>query len=115
MDIKNRLKKRLLEIPINHNALREKHRLANDLNMSYEDISPLLEELCGSEGLKEKNEYICPVCRDTCVLDNKLLMDIIVEENCFECEECGNLVDVLKNKTGYVFYDILNREDLINN
>ncbi|QUH22209.1 hypothetical protein [Alkaliphilus sp. B6464] len=114
MDIKTKLKERLLEIPVSYNAFREKYRLASDLNVKPEEIEQLLNELCKRDILKEKIEYICPTCRESTVLYSQLIEMMTIEDNCFECEECGDLVNSIKDKTGYVFYSVNNRQDLIN-
>lgn len=116
MDIKIKLKERLLEIPINDTAFREKHRLANHLKVKLEDVEPLLNELVEKNILKEKIEYKCPTCRDRTVMDQELLEECIIkdEDNCFECDNCINLISPIKNKTGYVFYNIKDKQALIN-
>ena len=43
--MKEKLKNRLLEIPINYNAFREKHRLASDIDAALTDVEELLDEL----------------------------------------------------------------------
>lgn len=116
MDIKLKLKERLLEIPLNHRAFREKYRLADDLKVEIETIEPLLNELVTKNILKEKIQYICPNCGDTTTMDNELLKEVVDEEEgeCFECDNCMNFINPLKNRTGYVFYDILDKEQLNN-
>lgn len=47
-------------------------------------------------------------------MNNELLEDIITEDGCYECDDCSALVNPNKNTTGYVFYDIKNREALLN-
>ncbi|APR02631.1 hypothetical protein CLQ_14363 (plasmid) [Clostridium botulinum Af84] len=114
MDIKTRLKERLLEIPVNSTAYREKYRLADDLNIKVEEIKILLDELVERNILKEKFQYICPTCRDTTIMDNELLQEFIIEDGCFECDNCFDLINPNKDKTGYVFYDIKDKQALIN-
>ncbi|EQC1535620.1 hypothetical protein [Clostridium botulinum] len=110
MNIKLKLKEKLLEIPINSRAYREKYRLADDLNIKVEEIKILLDELVEKNILKEKFQYICPTCRDTTIMDNELLQEFIIEDGCFECDNCCDLINPNKNKTGCVFYDIKNKE-----
>ena len=95
MDIKARLKEKLLEIPIRSMAYREKHRLADDLEVESKDIELLLNELCSKNILTEKIEYICPNCRDTTVLDSELLKEMTEEgeDDKFECDNCGDLIN----------------------
>lgn len=111
-DIGERLKKRLIEIPINYTAFRELYRLAKDLNVEAKAIYPLLNELCEKNILIKKIEYTCRTCRTTTVLNNEELKEIIEEDNCFECEECGNIINPNRDTTGYIFYDIEDRQAL---
>lgn len=113
MSIKGKLKERLLEIPINHKAFREKCRLASDLNVEVKYIEFYLHELCEKNILLKKIEYICPNCGETTVMDDNLLNEILEEEH-FECDNCFDFVNPKKNTTGYVYYDIKDKEKLIN-
>lgn len=114
MDIKTKLKERILEIPINDKAFREKHRFANDLDIKLKDIETLLNELVEKEILKEKIQYVCPNCGDTTIMDDELLKEILDEEEgtCFLCDNCMDFVNPSKNRTGYVFYDIKDKQAL---
>ena len=114
MNIKTKLKERLLEIPINSKAYREKYRLAADLDVEPENIESLLNELCEKNILSKKVEYICSTCKSTNILDDELLKEMIVEDDCFECDECGDFVNSTQNKTGYIFFDIKDKQALIN-
>ena len=110
---KEKLKERLLEIPLNNKSSRGNFRLASDLVIKLSDLEILLNELCNSDILTEKIEYICPTCGDTTILDKDLLEDIS-EDNCFECDGCTNLVRSIINKTGFKFYDVKDKQALIN-
>ncbi|WP_125154392.1 hypothetical protein [Clostridium rectalis] len=105
MSIKNKLKERLLEIPINHSAFREKHRLVNDLEIDFKKVEFYLTELVELGILIKKTQYICPNCGDTTTMDNKLLNEV-VEDGYFECDNCMDFINPNKNITGYVYYDI---------
>ncbi|RHW66316.1 hypothetical protein DZC34_03325 [Clostridium botulinum] len=113
MDIKTRLRERLLEIPVNSTAYREKYRLADDLNIKVEEIEPFLNELCEKNILLEKIQYYCPNCRSTTIMDNEILKEFIDEEDYCECDDCDNFISTNKNKTGCVFYDIKDKQSLI--
>lgn len=54
MNIKLKLKERLLNIPLNYSSFREKHSLASDLNVRAIDIEILLNELCEKNILLRK-------------------------------------------------------------
>lgn len=108
MSVKSKLKKRLLEIPINYKALREKHLLANDINEDIKKVEFYLNELVNLDILKEKKEYICPNCGDRYVMDTNTLNEIIDEDGYFECEECMDFIEANKYKTNHIFYDIKN-------
>lgn len=58
MLIKQKLKERLLEIPINHRAFREKHRLVADLQVDFKKVEFYLNELVQLGILIEKKQYI---------------------------------------------------------
>lgn len=105
MSIKTKLKERLLEIPINHKSFREKHRIANDLNIDLKYIELYLNELCEDNILIKKIQYSCPKCGDTTIMDNELLNEII-KDGYFECDNCMEFINPNKNITGYVYYDI---------
>ncbi|APU87254.1 hypothetical protein [Clostridium botulinum] len=47
-------------------------------------------------------------------MDNELLQEFIIEDGCFECDNCFDLINPNKDKTGYVFYDIKDKQALIN-
>ncbi len=115
MDNKEKLKEKLLEIPMNYRAFREKYRLASDLNIALEDIEPLLNELVEKKILKKKVQYICPNCRDTTTMDDELLKEILNEDegDCFPCDNCTEYIDPTKDTTGYIFYDIEDEQALI--
>lgn len=116
MSMKEQLKKRLLEIPINSRAYREKHRLAKDLNIDVKLLEFLLNELVAKNILKEKIQYICPNCRDTSIMDNEMLNEILEEsdeEKSFSCDNCMDYINPEINRTGYVFYDIKDKQVLI--
>jgi len=112
MSNKIKLKERLLEIPINSRAYREKHRLANELSIEIEDIEVLLNELVEKNILKEKIQYICPNCGDTTTMDNEILDED--EGESFPCDNCMDFINPKKNRTGYVYYDIKDKQALIN-
>ena len=114
MDIKIKLKERLLEIPINHSACREKHRLAKDINVELKDIEPLLDEMVEKKILKEKFKYRCPSCNDPTIMDDELLKEIMNDDDgeCFPCDKCIDFIYPAKNKTEDVFYDIKDRQAL---
>lgn len=109
MSIKSKLKKRLLEIPINQKGLREKHSLANNINEDLKKVEFYLNELVNLNILKEKKEYICPYCGSRDVMDDEILNELIDEDGYFECEECIGFIEANKNTTNYVYYDIKNK------
>lgn len=113
MSIKAQLKERLLEIPINYRALREKHRLASDLDLDFKKIEFYLNKLVNLGVLVEKKQYICPNCGDTTNMDRETLNEVI-EEGFFSCDNCYDFINPEKDITGYVYYDIKNRELLKN-
>lgn len=115
MSIKENLKRRLLEIPVNSGAYREKNILADFLKANPKHIEILLNELCLQDILKEKIQYICRKCNSTTIMDEELVKEIILEDEdgCFECDECMELINPDVDRTGYVFYDIKNKELLI--
>ena len=116
MNIKEKLKERLLEIPLNYTDDREKHSLAEDINTSIEQIEPYLKELCKNGILTEMIEYICPVCHGREILDDDLLNEYLKqngEDGYFQCEYCLSCtINPKVNITGYIYYDIENRERL---
>lgn len=114
MNIKLKLKKRLLEIPDRYRTFREKHKLANDLKVETKYVEFYLNELCEKGILIEKIEYICPNCTKTTILNNDLLEELLDGEVTFECENCCDEINPNKNKTGFVYYDVINKEGLIN-
>lgn len=113
MNIKTKLKARLLEIPINNSAFREKHRLASDLDIDLKYIEFYLNELVAKNILKEKFQYRCPNCREVTIMDDTLLNEILAD-GLFECDNCMEFINPKNNKTGYVFYDIKDKQALIN-
>lgn len=114
MDVKLKLKERLLEIPVNDGAFREKHGLARDLGAEPKEVEPFLDELCERNVLSRKIQYKCPTCHDMTIASDELLQDMIVEDGCYECDNCCGLVNPDENKTGYVFYDIKDKKGLLN-
>lgn len=46
-------------------------------------------------------------------MDDELLQEIL-EDGYFACDNCMNFINPIKNRTGYVFYDIKNEQALIN-
>lgn len=114
MDLKTKLKERLLEIPPRSKAYREKFRLADDLEVEPKDIKPLLKELCEKEILEEKIEYICKRCYYTTILNKELLEEISTENGSFECDNCEGFINSKTDKTGYIFYDVIDDEKLGN-
>lgn len=120
MELKMKLKERLLEIPMRYRTLREKHGLACDLDVDVDDLKPYLKELCDKDILIEKIEYMCPSCHSTIILDENLLNELLEygsdflenEEKYFECDECCGEIYPYANVTGFVFYDIKDEEAL---
>ena len=112
MKIKEKLRERLLDIPPRSNAYREKFSLADYLEVDPKEIEPLLNELCEKGILEEKIQYICKRCHETTILDKKLLEELIEEseDNCFVCDECENFINPETDKTGYIFYDVLDEQ-----
>lgn len=113
MNVKAKLKARLLEIPINNRAFREKHRLARDIDCDYKIVEFYLNELSENNILTKKPQYSCPNCGDTTTMPDELLNEIKNEEGCFECDNCMDFINPTKNVTSYVFYDIKDKEALI--
>lgn len=113
MNVKEQLKQGLLEIPVNHGGLREKHRLAVNLDLDFKKVEFYLNELVHLDILIEKKQYICPNCRDT-VNIKKELLDEIVDDGYFGCDNCYDFINPEKDVTGYVYYDIKDRELLEN-
>lgn len=90
------------------------HRLSNDLGARLQKIESLLKELCKKHLKKQRTEYTCGTCDNTTVLDNQSLQDILLEKDFIQCEECGGeIINVLKHKTGYIFYDIKDKKALM--
>lgn len=114
MSIKFKLKERLLEIPINDRAFREKHRLASDLDIDLKYIEFYLNELVERNILKQKFQYRCPTCGETETMDDDFLNEILNENEHFECDNCCDFINPNTSKTGYVFYDIKDKQALIN-
>lgn len=112
MSIKTKLKKRLLEIPINDCAIREKHRLASDLDIDLKYIEFYLNELVLKNILKQKFEYRCPNCGEVTTMDDELLSEVL-EDGFFGCDNCFEFINPNKSKTGYIFYDIRDKQALI--
>lgn len=114
-ELKQRLKDRLLEIPINNSGLRELYRLSRNLDVTSKEIEPLLNELCDKNILIRKQEYACPVCQDKLILTQEMIEQLITEsgEDSFMCEECNDDIHIESNKTGYIFYDIEDRDALM--
>lgn len=79
MNIKTQLKERLLEIPINYRALREKHRLASELELDFKKVEFYLNELVNLGILVEKKQYICPNYGDTTTMNKEILNEVIDE------------------------------------
>lgn len=113
MSIKIKLKERLLEIPINHRAFREKHRLADDLKIDLQKVEFYLNELVELNVLIRKIQYVCPTCGDTTIMNNELLKEIL-EDGYFSCDNCSDFINPNKNITGYVYYDIKDKALLVN-
>ena len=115
INIKKKLKERLLEIPFGSRAYREKIILAKDLSIGIKDIEILLNELCDRDILEEQVQYICKKCHDVTIIDKHLLKDLVDEneDNCFECDNCGEFINPNTDITGYLFYDIKNEQALI--
>lgn len=110
MNIKEKLKRRLLEIPINSRAYREVHRLADDISEDVEKIEFYLNELVNLDILTKKTQYICPNCNETTTMDDDFLSEIVDENGHFECDNCMDFVDSKKNITGYFYYDIKDKK-----
>ena len=108
MNIKNKLKQRLLEIPINSRAYRELHALVNDINGDLKKVEFYLTELVELDILEKKIQYVCPNCSDTTIMNNKLLNELIDEDGYFQCDDCMEFINSKTNITGYVYYDIKN-------
>lgn len=113
---KTKLKERLLEIPFNNKAYREKHSLANDLDTDLETVGALLNELVEKNILKEKIQYICHNCHDTTIMDDELLKEILEEgeDEYFPCDNCMEYINSENDRTGRVFYDVKDKEALKN-
>ncbi|OSA73631.1 hypothetical protein B2H86_14895 [Clostridium botulinum] len=105
MSVKNKLKQRLLEIPINWRAYRENYRLAEDIDADLRKVEFYLNELVQLNILIKKNQYLCPNCGDITIMTDELLNDVI-EDGYFECDNCMDFINPNKNITGYVYYDI---------
>lgn len=115
--IRNKLKKRLLEIPINDKALRRLAMLSKYLNVSKEELKMILDELCGLRILEERVFYACPECEDIVVLnlDNLENESFITSSGLIECPSCMEIYPPLsKYKTGKIYYNILDKERLKN-
>lgn len=114
MNIKTKLKERLLEIPINDRAFRENYRLARDIDVDIKYIQFYLNELVEKDILKQKFEYRCPNCRETTIMDDKLLNECLNENGHFECENCMDYINPNTSKTGFIYYDIKDKQALMN-
>jgi len=113
MELKLRLQKRLLDLPINARARRELYSLADDLDVEYKEIEPLLEELCNNKILIKKTEYICNTCKNTIILTDSMLKELMKDADYLECEECSCSINQKLNKSGFIYYDIVDMESLI--
>ena len=113
MNIKQKLKERLLKIPVNYRAFREKHRLADDIGCDCEKVEFYLNELVALDILIEKKQYVCPNCGDTVNMSRETL-DEYLEDGYFACDNCMNFINPDNNTTGFVYYDIKDREALTN-
>lgn len=127
-DIKTRLKERLLEISYRQKALREKyereigdflfnkHELSRFLNIDIKELEALLNELVQKNILIEVFQYQCKECNETNWFDN----ETFVEESSYDgnngikCDNCdlGYIYD--NDKTGFVYYNIVD-ENLLSN
>lgn len=112
MSIKSKLKERLLEIPIRNRAFREHHRLSNDIDEDNKKVKLYLTELCEIGILEEKTEYVCSTCRDTVILTKDLLIDFSDENGLLMCDNCENEIDPKIDTTGFIYYDVLDIEEL---
>ena len=106
MNTKNKLKKRLLEIPMNSRAYREANRLSDDINEDLKKIEFYLNELVQLEILIKKTQYICHNCSDTIIMSDETLTEFIDEDGYFECDNCMSFINPKEDKTGFFYYDI---------
>lgn len=113
-DIKKKLKQRLIEIPRNHSAFREICRLANDIGAETKYVEFYLKELCELGLLKRKIQYICPTCNEITTMDDELLAEFLNEDGYLECDNCLDLINPKKDRTGYIYYDVLDYDKLAN-
>lgn len=113
MNIKGKLKERLLDIPINYRAYRECHRLADDINEDLNKVKFYLNELVELDILIKKTQYICHNCNDIVTMSDYLL-DEIVEDGYFQCDNCYDSINPEKDTTGYIYYDIKDKSSLKN-
>ena len=114
MNIKNKLKQRLLEIPVNWSFYREAHKLANHINEDLKKVEFYLNELVQLDILTKKTQYICPNYSDTTTIDDELLKELIDEDGYFECTNCMEFINSKENITGSFYYNIKNKSLLEN-
>ena len=110
-----KVKDKLLDIPMGYKAHREVHRLASNLNIETKEVKDILDELCKEGILMEKIEYICPSCSETEILNKELLEELMEEHgeaDKFSCNECGDDVNIHRDLTGRIYYDVVNIEKL---
>lgn len=105
MKLKNKLKERLLDIPIKSRAYREKNKLADDLDEDVNNIEFYLNELCSLGIMTEEKQYICNNCGDTTILTNDDLSNLL-EDGYFMCDNCCEPINPLTDVTGFIYYDI---------
>lgn len=114
MNLKDKLKNRLIELPYNYKSSRELHSLAKYLNINTQNIEPLLKQLVNKDILTEKIQYQCPYCKEVTSLDKNLLNELLEENEgeTFRCDSCTGYINPETNKTGFVYYDIKDMKGL---
>lgn len=114
MSIKGKLKRRLLEIPVNNTRDRELHYLSEYLNEDLDKVEFYLNELVSLNILKKKNKYMCHSCCCIETISKDDLEEIIIDNEFFECSNCFEFVSVKKDTTRYVYFDIKDIKKLEN-
>ena len=95
--------------------------MSDELNIGAIYLKEILDKLVADNILNEKIQYKCDECSSTEILDEDNLEELLRESDTkgkFECFECFNLINPATDKTGYIYYDVINYDwlkEVINN
>lgn len=115
MEIKDIVKNYLITSPKNMCAERELYKMSEKLNIDVSDLEKILDDMFLKNLIDKKIEYKCESCHETEILNEDLLnklMDDYGEYGYFQCGVCFNAVNIDTNKTGYVYFDVINYNKL---